>query len=313
MRELQRKCQIFSFSKAINGMHRERLFWMTKEMGRIASILGLWIAFFLLHNAMILKKFIISFLTILSCAYGYDNRSPIYDLKEMAAIGQLVAILPPNAPGFSSQYEMIQKRFKENSKKGLTTRFVFCTAVLFTSDKIATAGHCGKYYDGLKKINIKVEFVSADKESGNAEVKSIFSMEGKTDWAVLSLEKPFSTIKPMQFFRLRKIDEQKITLLSVGYPLIVNGREYFGETLFSSQCVILPENEKKAYSQFAELQYDLYLSDCYVTEGNSGGPILIKAGAGYYIIGINSFNLVQGRSVRALSVPARVILNAIKE
>lgn len=262
---------------------------------------------------MILKKILILFLTILSYAHGYDNRSPVYNLKELAAIGQLVAILPPNVPGFSSQIETVQKRFEENSRKKIMTKFNFCSAVLIISDKIATAGHCAETYNWLKKLNLKIEFVSADKEVKPVEIKSVFNMDAQIDWAILDLNVPMASVKPFQFFQLPKKYEQKVSLLSVGYPQTVRGVEYFGETLFSSSCKILEEKEKQTYTDVPQFKNDIYLTDCYATIGNSGGPVLLKADTGYYIIGINSFAVIRGFSVRALSVPARVILNAIKK
>lgn len=262
---------------------------------------------------MVLKIFIILLLTILSHAGVTDNRIIVENTQRLAAIGQLVGILPPNLPGYSMKDPVYQKRFEDNSRKGFITKFNFCSAVLFTSNKIATAAHCATTYQSLKSFNVKVEFVSADKRNQSVEIKDIFNMDQKNDWAVLNLSHELTTVKPMQFFKLRKSDEQKISLLSVGFPGLVKGKEHFGEKLFSSSCRILRDEEKSYYKDIQELKEDVYLTDCFVSVGNSGGPILVDTGNGYYIIGINAMTVMLGSDVKGIAVPARVILNAIKE
>ncbi len=263
-----------------------------------------------------------------AACWAQDNRIEVQDQKSLAAIGQLVALLPPSlnlkdAPIYDS---LTLRRFQENSKKGLTTKYSFCSAALIPTEQIVSAGHCAEIFYLFAKLKVTVNFVPAGFGSGLSRIKQIFKFGGfgydkiiKNDWAVLDLVDKLPKVKPLKFMKLRKENEMNIELISAGYPQVVRGQIYENKRLFTGSCRILNEQERQSthLPEVVPRAVGVYATNCFVSVGNSGGPILARMnrpeGSILFIVGINVASYRNEASGLGFAVPAETILNAIAE
>jgi protease YdgD len=169
----------------------------------------------------------------------------------------------------------------------------FCTGTLVAPDRVLTAARC--LWDGRRGRALppgRIHFVAGWRRGshlGHVRARAVehdpaLRLDGRgtpadqlTDWAVLVLERPLAGpgLRPLPFAgaaeRLRAA--KGVPLARAGY-----GRDRPHLPVVVDPCRVLG----------VARQGRLLLHDCDAAPGDAGSPILVRAGAGYALIGLQT-------------------------
>ena len=222
-----------------------------------------------------------------------DNRVPAKP-NEFPAIGRLYADIDGTEIQVSDKFgDDLNKTIRTSQNQNRIIQYNFCTATVLPQNLILTAAHCYEQLVSYNSVKIKTYFQPSLIGSKPASVSAlrmtwkfgkVFNRERlKDDWAVIRLDEKIAGVTPMRFFQLSSVDKDNESVEAVGYPYSVRNEKPLGFTLYKNQCRYNNNDAsiKNAFNQSTRKQIQgSDLLDCFVSEGNSGGPLIYKLKVG---------------------------------
>ena len=158
----------------------------------------------------------------------------------------------------------------------------FCSGVLVAPDKVLTTGHCVEvmatevyeqwnlfgYEPGLLKVKIKGVKVDVADVVLAPSYTEASGFEGE-DLAIIKLKKPVANVKPLRLFSK--------SALKVNMPVSLVAKGKIADTTIKSL---------KTYGNNLVIYTDG--SRAGACQGDSGGALVVKSGAEYYLAGVLS-------------------------
>lgn len=259
------------------------------------------------HKYQIMKKsvfylFLIVFWSLLAeTSQGRDTRI-LTQPNEFPAVGRIYAEIDGTVLKISNAFSKdLQQIIRDSREQNKPLQYNFCTATLIPQDLILTAAHCYEQIAGYNSHKIKTYFQPSLRGSAPTLVSTLqilkfgklFNRERlKDDWAIIKLDETIPNIKPLRFFQINENEKSRVTMQAVGYPHKVRNENPSGHLQYKTNCNFIKTLDLQTVfgSEVNTRAYGSEYLNCFVSVGNSGGPLIhqLRIGNSYepVIVGV---------------------------